>query len=94
MDNRSKIRWALVLLLLAGISIIVTIRVSHLDRQAKNAPTDPLVNEAIAQARALQKIGKLKEAFTIFEKYANLGYPDAMFHAAKSYSRGDRKSVV
>ena len=54
----------------------------------KNAPNDPQVNEAINQARTLQKQGKLSEGLIIFEKHALQGYPDAMFHTAKSYSRG------
>ncbi|PCJ95821.1 MAG: hypothetical protein COA52_03150 [Hyphomicrobiales bacterium] len=87
MGNFTKIVTATMLILVVSIVIFVA-RINYADRQSKSAPIDPLVNEAIAQARALQKIGKLKEAFVIFEKYAEQGYPDAMFYAAKSYARG------
>lgn len=55
---------------------------------AKNAPSDPQVNEDLNQAKTLQKVGKLEEAFTIYERHAAAGYPVSMFYAAKFYSRG------
>ena len=58
------------------------------NNSSKSAPNDPQVNEAINQARTLQKQGNLDEALIIFEKHALQGYPGAMFHTAKSYSRG------
>lgn len=76
-------------LLLVGFSaIIFAITSDNLKWKALNAPSDPQVNEAIGQARALQKLGKVGDALIVFEKYANLGYPDALFHTAKAYSRG------
>jgi len=55
---------------------------------AKNAPHDPVVADALDQARALQKQGALLEAFTIFERHALQGFPEAMFHTAKAYIKG------
>ncbi len=54
----------------------------------RNGPVDPIVNEAIAQARGLQKSGKLEQAATVFTTYAQQGYPVAMFHAAIAYANG------
>lgn len=75
----------LLLVVLAGFLIF---HFNKAEWKAKSAPSDPQVNEAIGQARALQKLGKLKDAIVVFERYAKQGYPDAMFHVAKSYSRG------
>lgn len=87
MGNISKTVTAMMLMLVVIIIVLIA-RINRADRQSRSAPVDPLVNEAIAQARALQKVGKLKEAFVIFEQYAGQGHPDAMFYAAKSYARG------
>lgn len=88
MSKRSKI-FALGLLILIGFSALLFAIISDQSNwQALNAPSDPQVNEAIGQARALQKLGKVNDALFVFEKYANLGYPDALFHTAKAYSRG------
>ena len=88
MDRRSKI-FALGLIILAGFSaILFAIKWNQSNWQALNAPSEPHVNEAIGQARALQKLGNVGDALVVFEKYANLGYPDALFHTAKAYSRG------
>lgn len=58
------------------------------ERTARSAPIDPVVAEAIKQARGLQKLGQWEEAATTFEHYAHQGYPTAMFHTAKAYGRG------
>lgn len=58
------------------------------DEEGRSAPIDPVVGEAIKQARGLQKLGKWEEAATSFEHYAYQGYPTAMFHSAKAYGRG------
>lgn len=76
------------LLSLILILIIVFLWSERGNIPANNAPHDPQVNEMISQARALQKKGELEDALIVFEKYALRGYPDAMFHAAKAYSRG------
>lgn len=55
---------------------------------AKNAPQDPGVKERLDEARSLQRQGALEEAFTIFEKHALQGFPEAMFYTAKAYSKG------
>lgn len=54
----------------------------------RSAPVDPVVVEAIKQARGLQKLGKWQAAAATFEHYAHQGYPTAMFHIAKAYGRG------
>ena len=55
----------------------------------KQAPIDPRVIEGVRQARALQKAGKLEEAWVFeLETYANEGHPTAMFFLAKSYMNG------
>ncbi|MBL4800642.1 MAG: sel1 repeat family protein [Emcibacter sp.] len=54
----------------------------------KTAPVNHMAAEEVKQAKALQKLGQLENAFEVFEKYALRGYPEAMFHTAKSYSRG------
>ena len=87
MGNITRTVTGMMLMLLALIAFLIA-GFNREDRQSKSAPVDPLVNEAIAQARALQKVGKLKEAFEIFEKHAGQGHPVAMFFAAKSYARG------
>lgn len=56
--------------------------------KTRNAPRDPVVIAQLDEARSLQKQGALVEAFTIFERHALQGYPDAMFYAAKSYNKG------
>lgn len=76
------------LLLILSLIILVLTVWWPLNEPAKNAPNDPMVNEAINQARSLQKQGKLEDAIVVFERYALQGYPDAMFHTAKAYSRG------
>lgn len=58
------------------------------EEQPLTGPTDPQIHEAIRQARTQQKQGKLKSAMAAFEKYAAQGYPEAMYHAGKSYGRG------
>ncbi|WP_120495625.1 tetratricopeptide repeat protein [Kiloniella sp. EL199] len=83
--KRTVIPTTILLMLTAGI--FYWLWQNH-DWRTKNAPTDPIVNEYISQARGLQKQGKLNDAIVIFEKYALQGYPDAMFHVAKAYSRG------
>ena len=73
---------------MAILVLVLFVRISQTDFGTKNAPSDPKVIVAIGQARALQKLGKLNEAFIIFKKFAQRGYPDAMFHLGKAYSRG------
>ncbi|MFK5980026.1 MAG: tetratricopeptide repeat protein [Rhizobiaceae bacterium] len=87
MDNIWKTIIVTTLVLIVLVVVLVA-RINRIDIQSKNAPINPIVNEAIGQARALQKLGKLSEAFVIFERYAEEGYPDAMFYTAKAYSRG------
>jgi TPR repeat protein len=56
--------------------------------KAKQAPLDPAVTAGVRQARALQKAGKLKEAFVELERHVQLGHPTAMFFLAKAYMSG------
>lgn len=56
--------------------------------QASPFASTPATIEAVAQARALQKKGELKQAIDLFELHAAEGSPTAMFHAGKAYSRG------
>ncbi|WP_422369090.1 tetratricopeptide repeat protein [Pelagibius sp.] len=81
---------SLCLALMAGAGL--TLAAVQLDSwkvdSARNAPVDPVVTEALGQARGLQKLGRWDEAAVIFERYAQQGHPTAMFHAAKVYSRG------
>ncbi|WP_282604566.1 tetratricopeptide repeat protein [Pelagibius sp. Alg239-R121] len=81
---------ATALAMFAGVGIIIASLYmwKETDAVEKNAPVDPQVTEAIKQARGLQKLGKWQEAATTFERYAHEGYPTAMFHLAKAYSRG------
>lgn len=58
------------------------------ERTDRSAPVDPVVAEAIKQARGLQKLGRWEEAAASLEHYAYQGYPTAMFHSAKAYGRG------
>lgn len=88
MNRRAKILALGLLILISFSAILFTIKWDRSNWKALNAPSDPQVNEAIGQARALQKLGKVSDALVVFEKYANLGYPDALFHTAKAYSRG------
>ncbi|MEH6525374.1 MAG: tetratricopeptide repeat protein [Sneathiella sp.] len=82
--------------ILAGLSVIPPVLlavflyniVGMAEVPAKNARQDPVVIEALGQARALQKQGALSEAFIVYENYALQGYPEAMFYAAKAYSKG------
>ena len=77
------------LILLAILIVVLFFFFLDKDRvPTLNAPANPMVEEELKQARALQKQGQLVNAFEVFEKYALRGYPDAMFHTAKSYSRG------
>ena len=87
MGNITKTITAMMLILVVLIVVVIA-RIKHTEEQSKSAPVNPLVNEAISQARALQKLGKLEEAFSVFEKFAELGHPDAMFYMAKAYARG------
>lgn len=87
MANRTK-KYFSILLNLILILIIAFLLSERENISIKNAPHDPEVNEMISQARGLQKKGELDDALIVFEKYALRGYPDAMFHTAKAYSRG------
>lgn len=58
------------------------------NRGPKAAPQNAQVKAAIADAKALQKQGKLEESLEIFEKHALQGYPEAMYLAGRAYSRG------
>ena len=87
MTNRTK-KYLSILVNLILILIIAFLLSERENISIKNAPHGPQVNEMISQARALQKKGELEDALIVFEKYALRGYPDAMFHAAKAYSRG------
>ena len=87
MGNITKTITAMMLILVVVIVVLVA-RINHSDDPSKSAPVNPFVNEALSQARALQKLGKLEEAFSIFERFAELGHPDAMFYTAKAYARG------
>lgn len=73
---------------LAILVIVLAARFSQTDLTTRYAPLDPKVIKAIKQARTIQKQGKLNQAFVIFDKYAQQGYPGAMFHVGKAYSRG------
>lgn len=72
----------------AILMIVLVVQFSQVGSASKSAPLDQKAIVAIEQARALQKLGKLNDAFIVFKKYSQLGYPDAMFHAGKAYSRG------
>jgi len=85
MDPRTNY-FIMICLILILVAVMIILNKSEWN--AKNAPNDPQVNEQISQARALQKQGKLDGAIVVFERYALQGYPDAMFHTAKAYSRG------
>lgn len=87
MTNRTK-KYLSILLNLILILIIAFLLSERENIPIENAPHDPEVNEMISQARTLQKKGDLEDALIVFEKYALRGYPVAMFHAAKAYSRG------
>lgn len=88
MANVTQKAGIIAVLLLAVLAGFLTHRFTRSEWQAKSAPSDPQVSEAIGQARALQKSGNLRDAFVVFEKHAQAGYPGAMFHVAKAYSRG------
>lgn len=55
---------------------------------ALSAPNDPEVNELIAQARSLQRLGKWSEANEILATLANKGHPIAIYHLARAYKNG------
>lgn len=79
-----------ILLLLMIICLLLSYLyyLHHLDILGKTAPLIPEVKEQMAQARTLQKQGKLTESVTIFEQFAMQGHPEAMFYLAKAYSKG------
>lgn len=72
----------------AGLVIAALTLWNDEDYVARSAPIDPVAAEAIKQARGLQKLGQWQQAATTLELYAHQGYPTAMFHTAKAYSRG------
>lgn len=87
--TRTQARGGIFSLILLCAFLVVIFFIFRPDRlPSKSAPANPMVEEELKQARALQKKGELTPAFEVFEKYALRGYPDAMFQVAKSYSRG------
>ena len=87
--TRTQARGGIISLIFIGSLLVVIFFIFRSDRLlSKSAPINPMVEEELKQARALQKNGDLTPAFEVFEKYALRGYPDAMFQVGKSYSRG------
>ena len=84
--SRRKIYLSCAVAVLAGCIAIAGI--GYGNRYTLSAPYDEKANEAIRQARAIQRNGGHEAAFPVFQELAQQGFPVAMFHTGKAYSRG------
>jgi TPR repeat protein len=79
---------AIVGVLAIGIVAGVLRFTSSGDERGLEPPFNSTVTEAIKRARGLQRQGQWELAANELDRYALEGYPVAMFHMAKAYSRG------
>lgn len=56
--------------------------------KAAEAPFNPELESALAQARSLRRTGNLVEAAEILHVYSEAGHPEAMYNLGRAYSRG------
>lgn len=88
MDKTNLALSSAVLLSAVFLATHIWVSPSSSEFEAKQAPLDPHVIAGVRQARALQKAGKLKDAFVELEHHVQLGHPTAMFFLAKAYMSG------
>lgn len=89
-NHNTNLRTGIVIACVAvvGITLGTFKAISPGSDKGVTPPTNPAVTEAIKHARGLQKQGQWEDAANLLDRYAMEGYPLAMFHMAKAYSRG------